>query len=335
MYKVEAVDYWTIDEEAFNDFPDKPIYTTTFWLDLLISEKNVKPVILNVYEDDRLLGHFTGAVIIKLGLKVFGSPLSGWFSAYMGFDFYESDRHSKPEALKAVLTYVFSELGCVYAEITDRDLIKPPVGPYHARVQVRNAFLTDLGQSDSEILSSFKSSARSKINKFNKLGCTVVRDDSDGFIDDYFRQMSDVFSRQGLKVPYSKDFVRGLVRRLSQADRIYCIKALSPENECIASLIQIGHGKTCYTFGAASYRRYQQPYSPNEALMYDALIHYKAMGYREFDYGGGGAYKKKFGGVPVAYHRMIFARYRGLFLLRDGLVKLYWVLNKARYALRK
>jgi len=54
-----------------------------------------------------------------------------------------------------------------------------------------------------------------------------------------------------------------------------------------------------YFWGNASYQK-DQGDSPNEALHWYEMRYWKSRGMRWLDWGGGGEYKQKFGGTPIA-----------------------------------
>ena len=54
-----------------------------------------------------------------------------------------------------------------------------------------------------------------------------------------------------------------------------------------------------YFWGAASWRKYQI-LRPNEAIQWFAILYWKAKGIAKYDMGGGGAYKRKYGGYDIA-----------------------------------
>lgn len=72
---------------------------------------------------------------------------------------------------------------------------------------------------------------------------------------------------------------------------------------------------TMYFWGGAS-RRDSLGFRPNEALQWYAMRYWKARGIRRYDMGGGGEYKRKFGGYDIAVPWIRRSKYPGLAALR-------------------
>ena len=80
-----------------------------------------------------------------------------------------------------------------------------------------------------------------------------------------------------------------------------------------AGLFPGAHGLASYWGGAS--RTAAQRLLPNEALLWQAITRWKERGARAFDFGGGGAFKEKFGGTPI---EVAWARHTRPAALRHG-----------------
>ena len=106
---------------AGEDSPERMIYHTDAWLRFLETSQGATPVRAALADEGgRVCGEVTGLVSSVLGAKVFGSPLPGWTTMYMGFVL--DPGVPRREALAALRTFVFDELGCVHLEIVDRHI---------------------------------------------------------------------------------------------------------------------------------------------------------------------------------------------------------------------
>lgn len=84
MYK------FTICEE--NDIPwtqiescsDSNIFHTRDWMKFLIVCKGLKPFVVRIHLDKKLIGFFIGYKFKKIGLNIIGSPFEGWTTSYQG-----------------------------------------------------------------------------------------------------------------------------------------------------------------------------------------------------------------------------------------------------------
>jgi len=82
-------------------------------------------------------------------------------------------------------------------------------------------------------------------------------------------------------------------------------------------MIFLAFNDTMFSWGAASWRKYQI-LRPNEALMWYAIKFGKARGLKKFDMGGGGDYKRKYGGQEISIPLFMQGKYRFLIPLRNA-----------------
>jgi hypothetical protein len=156
-------------------------------------------------------------------------------------------------------------------------------------------FEIDLAPAEDEIWSGLKGSCRTSVRKAEREGVLVEVATDDGFADDYYAQLVDVFAKQGLKPTYSIERVRLLMKHLLPTGNLLLVRARHPNGECIATGIYPGFNGTMSFWGGASWRAHQI-LQPNEAVHWFAMKYWKARGMMRCDMGGGGEYKRKFGG---------------------------------------
>ncbi|HKM81857.1 MAG TPA: GNAT family N-acetyltransferase, partial [Candidatus Acidoferrum sp.] len=134
---------------------------------------------------------------------------------------------------------------------------------------------------------------------YEKSGVTVAEASDEDFAEEYYDQLKDVFGKQGLVPTYDLARVRQLIKHLRPTGRLLLLRARNAEGRCIATNIYVGMNRLSHSWGSASYRK-DQGDSPNEALRWYALRYWKSRGMRWHDWGGGGEYKQKYGGTPIA-----------------------------------
>lgn len=327
MYKFIEIEMSQIDEEKYNNFETKTVYTTAEWL-LFIerTHDNVKVKILEIYENEQFVEYFTGAVITVVKfLNILGSPFNGWNTAFIGFDLY--DKNKAIDILPHVVKYFNKRHGCLYSQVCNIYFESDKLYQHRIKVQNSISFQTDLTLSEEEIYSKFTKGTKTNLRKFERLGCHVEEDYSQEFVDLYWKQLVETFGRQGLVPSYDKNRIEVMIDELSKKGRILCIKAVTPEGIFPATLIQVGYGYLTITVGCPSSLKYRNEYRPNEVLVWYAIRYWKNKGARVFDYGGGGEYKKKYGCNPVEYHMSYFSRIPGLFTLKNFANKAFWMSN--------
>ncbi len=280
--------------------PGRELFQTQAWIRFVAMSQGAEPVVAAVRRDGETVGYFSGLVVRRFGLRMLGSPLPGWTTASMGFTM--TGDVPREEAVEALWRFSWSELRCVHVELSDRHLQADRLAGFEK--SLGRTFLLPLG-TDEEIFAAFTSACRRAVRKAEKVGVTVEEAHGPEFADEYHEQLVGVFARQGLTPTYDVDRVRALITCLEPTGRLLLLRARNPEGESIATAIFPGYGDTAYFWGGASLRE-KQILRPNEALFWYAMRHWRDQGVTRFDFGGGGDYKRRYGGAEVwlpAFHR--------------------------------
>ncbi|MGD0229051.1 MAG: GNAT family N-acetyltransferase [Syntrophorhabdales bacterium] len=305
-----------VDWEELDRFEDRTLFQTLPWLNFIAETQRAAPVILRLTEEKETVGYFTGFVVRKAGIKILGSPFRGWTTESMGFNLVPGV--SRPQALDAVSSYAFSDLGCQHFEIIDPELSPEDFEGESYSVRRSRTFMIDLSKSEAELFASMKrSSCRKSIRKAEKSGVTVAACDPEGFVEDYYAQVQDVFAKQSLKPGYTLERVNALIRHLYPTGNLLLARARSAEGISIAAYIFPAYGKTMYGWGGGSWREHQH-LCPNEAVFWFAMRYWKARGMTNFHMGGGGEYKRKYGAVETPVYRVLRAKYPFVVPLRNA-----------------
>jgi hypothetical protein len=279
-------------------YDDRLIFHTEPWLRFVASAQKASPVLARVTDGSRTVGHFTGLVSRRFGLKILGSPMAGWTTSYVGFTLDEGV--SRRAALEALMPFAFGELGCAHLEIRDRGLTEDDLGGLGLRWAAAPTAVIDLRPSEDELFGAMASACRRNIRKAAKSGVTVeeVNVGDPTFAVDFYDQLRDVFAKQNLVPTYSIDRVRQLISHVGPSGQLLLLRARSPEGRCIATAVLPWYHRTMYFWGGASWRSHQH-LRPNETLIWHAMRWARERGVTEFDFVGGNAYKSKYGTVEV------------------------------------
>ncbi len=205
----------TLDDwgEVLAGFPDREIFQTPEWIRFVAESQGASPVILAVQDRSATVGYFAGLIVPKAGLKILGSPFKGWTTPRMGIRLLPDV--SKRAVVEAVVRYAFQELKCIHLEINDLNISRDDVAGLGFRHGVCRSFLVDLTLDENVLYSRMSSSAcRYRIRKAGKMGLIIEEASDEGFVDDYYAQLCDVFAKQSLVPTYSKERVRLLIRHL-------------------------------------------------------------------------------------------------------------------------
>jgi predicted N-acyltransferase len=188
-----------------------------------------------------------------------------------------------------------------------------------------NGFEIDLSSSEDRILSKMAPPCRRCINKATRCGVSIEEANDAGFADDFYQQLEDVFAKQGLRPTYGKERVSALIDHLHPTGNLLLLRAFDTERRCIATGIFPAMHDRAYFWGGASWREHQH-LRPNELVFWYAMRYWKARGVRYLDMGGGGEYKRKYGGREISVPWLRTSRFPIVPLLRDGAM----VIVKAR-----
>ena len=292
---------------------DRIVFQTREWVSFVAATQDAEPVFAAVKDGSATVGYFTGLVVRRFGIPILGSPLPGWTTQYMGFVLDEgvSDR-AVAEALAA---FAFDELGCMHVELRDPAISIDAVSGLGFEYTRKVSLEVDLAREEDEIFAGMTSACRRCIRKAEKVGVIVEEAADDGFADDYFAQLEDVFAKQSLVPMYGVDRVRALIENLHPTGRLLLVRARAPSGECIATGIFPALNRTMYFWGGASWRDFQIM-RPNEAVMWYAMRYWKARGVEACDLGGGADYKRKYGGREIDTPFFRKSRFRAVSRMR-------------------
>ena len=295
LHRVEPTAALWADRATYDD---RLIFHTPPWLRFVAETQRAEPVLAAVTDGGRTVGHFTGLLTRRFGLRILGSPMAGWTTSYVGFIL--DARVPRRAALEALMPFAFDDLGCAHLEVRDRGLTEADLGGLGLTWDAAPTAVIDLTPPEDALFGAMASACRRNIRKAAKSGVVVEEVTGDAaFADEFYDQLRDVFAKQNLVPTYSVERVRSLIRHLAPAGRILLLRARDADGRSIATAVLPWFHRTMYFWGGASYREHQH-LRPNEALIWHALRWAKERGVTEFDFVGGNAYKAKYGTAEVA-----------------------------------
>jgi CelD/BcsL family acetyltransferase involved in cellulose biosynthesis len=278
---------------------DRTVAQTRAWLDFLAESQGAEPVVARVLDGTDPVGWFTGALVRRVGLRILGAPMRGWTTAAMGFNLAPGvDRTAAVEALAG---FAFGDLRCVHLEVADRALPADARLPVGFHVTPLPGWELDLGRDDDALLGAMKPYGRRDVRRALRNAITVEEVDPvdpGDFVAEYYDQVSTAFAKRDRTPTYPAERVASLLRHLGPTGHLLVLRARTPDGRPAATGIFPGlPGGTAEFWMGASDRDHQH-LLPNEALMWTALRTWRDRGAHRFNFGGGGAYKAKYGGTP-------------------------------------
>lgn len=306
MIGFKREDINTFQWKSIEELGEVNVFQTLPWIKFLSKSQGLEPIILAVFSDATFVGYFTGLIVNKFGLRMFGSPLRGWSSYFMGSNL--SPIVSRNEVLRALPRYVFKELRCHYMEIIEPRLKPDELDGLPYKVEHLSWFSIDLTQCEEELLANMAHSGRNCIRKSIKSGVVIEETKDISFLDEYYAQHMEVMKRQSLLPIYSLDALRYMVEELLPTGDMLLLRAIIPGGPCIATGIFLCKNDLGMFWGAASCREYQH-LRPNEPLAWVGMQKLKAKGIRVLNFGGEcQQYKEKLGCRDANLYRLMKAK---------------------------
>jgi CelD/BcsL family acetyltransferase involved in cellulose biosynthesis len=325
---LERMSYDPVAWDAIlEQWPEAEVFHGSAWLAFLAASQGAEPVVAVVRAGGRPVGYFVGAIVRRFGLRILGSPLKGWGTPCMGF--LLDDGVDRPAAATALLPFAFRQLGCVHVELVDRRLTGEQMAGSGYHLETPPTYIVDLRGSEEELFGRMHAKTRQYVRKGVRDGLRAEVAKGPEFADEYYGQLRDVFTRQGLTPSYGIERVRQLVRILQPTGQLLLLRITSPDGRAVATGVSVGRGETAFSWGAASYRA-DSALHPSQLLWWEAIRYWRARGLARYDLGGAGEYKKSYGGVPTREYRFHRSRYPVLRYGRAALRRLVRARQRVR-----
>jgi len=317
--------------EAFREY--LTLFQTPVWLKFIKNTQGADPVIIALMQDGCIAGYFIGCMVKKFGIRILGSPFPGWTTGYMGFCL--SNAISPEKALFAVTDYAFHKLGCMHIEIMDKDINLSQFyaisKKYPLSHRIFGTFEIDLTQSPDILLGKMNQNRRRNLKAAKKNGITIEEAPMDtSFVRDYHDNLIAVFKKQHSTPTYDEKRVKALIDTLGSFELLLLLRIYNRDRVCIATGIFPAWNSIAYFWGGASIPAYNY-LRPNESMHWYAMMYWKTHGMRIYNMGGGGEYKKKYGGTTIETPWVRISRYKPILFLRTYAEKLHKSLLKIPY----
>ena len=289
----------TLDDwgDVLAGFPDREVFQTPAWMRFIAESQGAQPVVLTIKDGTAEVGYFAGLIVVKAGLKILGSPFVGWTTPRMGIRLLPNV--SKRAAVQAVTEYAFKQLKCIHFEMNDLNIPLDDVAGLGFRCKVKHGYVIDLTQDEQILYSRMSNTAcRYRIRKADKLGLVIEEANDEGFVDEYYAQLCDVFAKQSLVPTYNKERVRLLVRHLLPTGNLLLLRGGRASRPVHRDQHLRGNAPFRLFLGKRQLAE-DQHFCPNESLQWYAIRYWKRQGvsYDDLD---AGLYKRKYGGDTVA-----------------------------------
>lgn len=318
-YRFERVALSRVPWSELDRLPDRTVFQTRAWLSFLEESQRATPVVARVVRGNEMVGWFTGAVVRRFGFKFLGSPLRGFTTSYMGFNLTAD--LDPLDLVGDLRDFAFRELGCIHVEVMDRRFSPNTPPPSRFASSTLGSYEIDLTQPADRILARMNQARRHAIRRAPRNGVTVEQAHDLEFAEEHHAQLCDVFAKRGLPPPYGPERIRQLIRHLEPTGNLLLVRARDPNGKSIATGIFPGFNRLAHFWMGASWRSGQK-LLPNEAIQWFVINYWKDRGIAAYEMGGGGDYKAKYGGAPIAVSWLRSSRIARLEQVRASLLVL-------------
>lgn len=268
------------------------------WLSFLENIQPCRVLRCRIEGEGKTIGYFAGCLTQKGPFRILGSPLPGTTTEYLG---PAADVGFDYAGFLEALEHFCRERRVHHLELCNSGLPHQAMADRGFRWDEDVTYIVDLAQPEEALWASLKKkSCRYSINRARREGLAAEPDRSPGFVEAYYKQLGEVFGRQGLAPTYAKDRVEQLFQNLGP-DKLLPL-AVKKGGETLATGIFVHDGRRMFFWGGASWSKYHH-LCPNELLHWQAMLKAKAMGIRYYEMGGGGSFKPKFGGTETKVYR--------------------------------
>lgn len=290
-------------------FEQATIYHSRAWWDFLRATQPITPIAYLIHEEGEQIGFLLGGMVRKGPLRMFGSPLPGWTTPYLG---PVVRRVTAADRLTtAILERLHADRFAHYELRSDTmSWWTPPAvtraTALHSFEEPGRTIVAEVAADDAAILQSFSKSTRKTVRRAQRAGLEAQLDTAPSFLDDYYEQLTEVFAKRSLKPTYSRSRIAALIEHLRPTGSLLTTRVTS-EGLSIATRIDLLDSSTMYSFGSAS-RQATLKLAPNELARYFVMVEAAKRGITTYNMTGGGDYKLKFNAEAVDHRRRIGSR---------------------------
>jgi len=279
-------------------YDTKTLFHESAWLDHILSiHEGSRIDYYEILRGEGVVGHFCAYRIRKGGLPIYGSPLGGTGTNFMGP--LVSKDLDQGEVVDA-LVRLMGARSCLHVELSNPWLRRPLMEARGFQVHEDVTHLVRLPDTEEDAWQTLKSTARNRVRKAQANELVVERVASEDLVDQYMEQYQEVFGKQGMRVPYGRDRVVSLFSTLLPVGRLLALRVRRGD-EVMATGFFPYDERCIYFWGATSWLKHQAM-CPNELLHWEVIRSAVAMGIPRYNMcGGRSRFKAKFGGEDVPY----------------------------------
>lgn len=322
MYRLVQLPERPVDWDALiRDYNTKTLFHESCWLDHVLSiHPEGRIDYFEIREGEDRVGYFCALRVTKLGLPIYGSPLGGTGTNFMG---PLVNRAVDQKALLAAIGRLASPRRFLHIELSNPWLETELLAGVGFEVHPSVTHMVPLDCDEEEAWSRMTGTARNRVRKAEKNGLQVDASPGPEVVDAFYEQFIEVYGKQGMAPPFPVDRVRSLYQHLVPAGRLLTL-AIRHEGRPVATGLFPYDEHAIYFWGAASWLA-DQKLCPNELLHWSVMRFAVERGIPAYNMcGGTSRFKDKFGGADVPYLHYSRSSLPGLRVLRRWYRAYHW-----------
>ncbi len=301
-------------DEIVQGCAGRELFHRKAWLDYLAASRDADVRQWAIREGASTVGYLAGGIVRKGPFRIFGSPLKGWGTNFMG-PLVTAD--IEQARLLATIDALARDENLAMTELESRllDDYKLDAAQYEAELGWTYLVALSSGNPDP-MWKALDSTCRNRVRKAEKARLTIEDADDPAVADEFYDQYTELMLRKRLVPPYPRQYPRLLFSHLKKADLLFALRVRDASGRVLATGLYPHDDRTIYFWGGASWQD-GRDLCPNEFLHWSAMRLAAERGLAFYNMCGYGRFKKKFGGRLVTLRRWH---------------KLYW--RSARWARR-
>lgn len=251
-------------------------------------------------------------------LRIGGSPLPGWNTAYLGPLFFPAC-HDKAATVQTMMrAHPIRRPAFLALRTMDTSLDFASLG--FRKTRDFETYELDLTRDEQTLWDNLKSTCRTRIRKGEKNGLTIREETNADYLDDFWAMAVDVFAKSAKQPPFSMALLQRIESNLRARGELIVTTAFLG-SERVATLIIPHDGRTAMYFAGGS-RSERLDLAPNNLLHWKTILLCRQRGLTKYDFisnrGNPGRFKATFSpDTRTSTVHWEYARSRLILRLRD------------------
>ena len=279
-------------------YDSRELFHSQAWLDYLAASRGVEIQRWAIHEDGRPIGYFCGGLLQKGPFRIFGSPLKGWGTNFLG---PVINRDVDQRAFFRALDELARRERWAMLELENPILSEACFEAHGFSSYPQPTFLVELTPEDPQIMWG-RIQQRSEVRKARRNGLIVEDTNDPAIADEYYDQYIEILRPKHTFPSYDRTCPRLLFEHLRPYGRLLALQVREPGGLIVATGLFPYDDRTLYFWGGAG-RLSGRKHAPNDLLHWTAMEMGAARGLRLYNMCGNGFFKSKFGGTYDAPKR--------------------------------